>query len=67
MIRLLHQPERLDADLAAGRMDFCSIEVRIDFGRHSVLDAHSQQIGSGHALVAIGRDGAFDSRPGGET
>src|SRR5262249_58965677 len=64
IVRLLHQAERLDADLAAGRMHARRVEVRIDLGRDAVLDAHLQEIRPRHALVAVGRDGAVAPRCG---
>ena len=58
-VGFLHQPERLDAGLAAAGMDRGGFEIRIDLGRHPVLDAHGQQVRPRYALVAIGRDDAF--------
>ncbi len=58
-VGLLHQPEGLDAGLAAAGMDRRGFEIRIDLGGDPVLDAHGQQVRPRYALVAIGRDGAF--------
>ncbi len=58
-VGLLHQPEGLDAGLAAAGMNRGGGKIRVDLGRHPVLDAHGQQVRPRYALVAIGRDDAF--------
>src|SRR6202162_4403418 len=58
-VRFLHQPERLDAGLAAAGMDGGSFKIRVDLGGDPVLDADGQQVRPRYALVAIGRNDAF--------
>src|SRR5262249_35072613 len=64
IVRLLDEAERLYAGLTAGRMDARRSEVGIDLGRDAVLDPHLEEIRPGHALVAVGRDGAVAAGSG---
>src|SRR3972149_5876017 len=59
MIGLLHETIGFDAALAASRMNFGGIEIRRDLGGDTILDAHLEQVGTRHALIAIGGDRAF--------
>ena len=67
IVGFLHQPERLDAHLAAGRMNLRGCKVGRDLGCRAVLDSHREQVGAGDALVAIGRDVAGAWSRGGHT
>ena len=58
-VGLLHQPKGFDAGLAAAGMNCGGGKIRVDLGRHPVLDAHGQQVRPCYALVAIGRNDAF--------
>ena len=53
VVRLLNEPQRLDADPAIGRMDAGGREVRQDFRGHAVHDLDFKEIRAGYAIVAI--------------
>ena len=65
VVRLLHQPVRLHAHLAATRVNFGGAEVRLDLGRHAIDDLDRQQVGPRDALVAVRRHVLGDTRGNG--
>ncbi len=56
VVGLLHQPIGLDANPPRAGMNLRGAKIRIDAERDSVLDADGQEIGTGDALVAVGRN-----------
>ncbi len=54
VIQFLHQPERLDADLAVGRVFALQVEIGLNFGGYAVNGFHGQQIRTVYALITIG-------------
>src|SRR5207237_672177 len=55
VVELLHEAVGTHAGTAAGGM-LGDAEVRLDLDGHAVLDDDVQEVGTGHALVAVGWD-----------
>ena len=56
VVGLLHQAVGLDANPALGRMHVLRREIRFHLGRHAIDHLDGHEIGTGNAVVAIGRD-----------